>query len=185
MFFCAMSASMRCTDAAAESRLAVVVSRTACDDGAFLHETGLPLEIELGLEQRGLGAGEIGFLDRGVELDELGALLHVLAAIEEILHDDAAELRRHVHALDGDQRADRMHPVDPGLGLGRLGRDRGRRRRHLADEVVDHRRLEDEVEIGDAPEKQGDEDGGNEKALDHGRYGYCLRPVNGPLPRGF
>ena len=127
----------------------------------------MPLEIGIRLEQNCAVPGEVGFLDRGIERDELGARRHIVAALEVILLDDARDLRRHVDALDGHQRADRLHPVDPLLGAGALGGDRGCGRRHLSHELFDHRRLEHEVEIADTPEKQGDENAGNEKAFDH------------------
>ncbi len=134
----------------------------------LLDEARLPLEVGVGLEQDCAVPGEIGFLDRGVERDELGALGDVVAALEEIIHDNAADLGRHVDALDGDQRADRPHPVDPGRGRRLRGGDGRRRWRHLGHELGDHLRLEHEIEIADAAEEQGDKDGGNDKALDHG-----------------
>ena len=106
---------MRCTAAAAESRLAIVASRTDCDRNPFLTRLDWRAKIGIGLDQHRSIAHKVRLFNRGVELDELRALLHVVAAVEEILLDDASDLRRHVDALDGDQRADRLHPVDPAL----------------------------------------------------------------------
>ena len=138
-------------------------------DRAGLHQLGLAVEIK-SPEQRRLVVGKVRLLDQGVELNELGALLHVVAALEEIGRDLAAQLRGHVDALDGEQRADRMHPVGPALGLRLLGRDGCRRRRHLTDELGNHFRLEHEVEIADPAEEHGDDDGGNDEAFDHGFF---------------
>ena len=86
-------------------------------DGAGLDQLHLALVVEIGLVERRLVVGEIGFLDGRVELDQLLALLDVLAAVEEIVGDHAAELRRDVDAFDGDQRADGAQPVDPALPI--------------------------------------------------------------------
>ena len=136
-------------------------------DGAGLHQLHLALVIEIGLVERRLVVGEIGLLDRGVELDELLALLDVLTAVEVIVGDHAAELRRDVDAFDGDQRADGAQPVDPVFRLGDLGGHRRRRRHHLRHEVGDHLRLEHEVEIANPAQKQADDDCGDDKALNH------------------
>ena len=109
-------------------------------------------------------------------MTSLSALLNVVAAFEEILHDHAALLRRHVHALDRDHRADGMHPVDPLLDLGLLGRDGGRRRDHLADELGNHRRLEEEIEPSHGPEEQGDDGSDDEKTLNHGLFWFFAGP---------
>ena len=45
-------------------------------------KVGLPLVGDVGLAQRRFGAGEVGLLHRDVELHELGALVHVLPALE-------------------------------------------------------------------------------------------------------
>ena len=73
----------------------------------------MALEIEIGLLQRRLVVGKVRLLHRRIELDQLLALLDVVAAVEEIFGDDAADLRRDVHPLDGDQRADGPLAVDP------------------------------------------------------------------------
>ena len=148
MFFCAM--------------MALVLRH-----GAGLHQPRLPIEIEIGLLQRRLMVGEIGLLHRGVELDEPLALLDVLAAVEEILGDEAAQLRGDVNAFDGDDGADRAHAVGPALGPGGLGRHRRRRRHHLRHELADHIRLEDEVEPTHPAKEQADDDGGYDEALNH------------------
>ena len=44
----------------------------------------LVAEVQVALSQRGLVVGEVGLLDQGVELNELGTLLHVITAAEEV-----------------------------------------------------------------------------------------------------
>ena len=169
MVFSAMIASIFATAAFAESRLATVASSTACETAPVFTSFDWRSIVEIGLFQRRLVVGKVRLLDRGVELNELGALLHVVAAVEEIGRHLAAELRGHLNAFDGEQRADRMHPVGPALGHRFLGRHRCGWRHHLADELGDHLRLEHEVEIADPAEEHGDDDAGNDEALDHDR----------------
>ena len=143
-------------------------------DRPLAHQLRLPVVFEIRHFQNRLIDFQLGLLHRGIELDELRALLDVLAAVEEIVDDHAAHFRRHVDALDGEHRADRMHLIGPSRGLGLLGRDRRRRRHHLRHELADEFRLHHELEIADAPEEQGDNDGGNDKTFDHGaRSGWA------------
>jgi hypothetical protein len=72
-----------------------------------------------------------------------------------------------IHALDGDKRADRVRPLDPAFDLGDLRGHRRRRRHHLRHDLADHLRLEDEIEVAHSAEEQADDDGGDDKALDH------------------
>ena len=120
---------MRLSAASAVSRLARAVSTLASEVDRLGHQVGLTFEGDIGLAQDGLRAGEIGLLDRYVELDELGADRHILAALESEPGDDAGDLRGDLDALRGDERADGRQPLDPFLGFRGLGRDRGYRRR--------------------------------------------------------
>ena len=118
----------------AVSRLARAVSRFASEVTLFCIRSAWRWIGDLGLPQRRLGAGEVGELDRDVELHQLGALRRPPAALDQDLGDDAGDLARDVDALRGDQRADRGQLLDPFVGARRLGRHRRRRRRHLRQE---------------------------------------------------
>src|SRR5205814_9267539 len=111
--------------------------------------------------------GEIGNPAGYVELDELGALIDLLAAVDQHLRDDARDLARHVDALRCDQRADGGKPLDPLLGARRLGRYRRGRRLHLRQERADHLRLEDELEVAEAAEKRSKHHSGNDETSAH------------------
>ena len=156
----------------------------ALGDGLIEHrlrDRALFDELRPGARNRALAWASVALLSaRSASSTEVSSLTSlapfcdVVAAVEEIVGDHAAQLRRHVHAFDGDQRADGMHPVGPAFGPGLLGRHRRRRRHHLPHELADHLRLEHEIEIADPAQEQGDDDGGDEKALNHGAC--CLQP---------
>ena len=115
--FCAITASVRLTAAADVSRLARARIEVGLRGDALGDQVGLPLVGDLRLLQRRLVAGEVRQLDRNVELDELGAFLHVLAALNGYVHDHARDLGGDVDALRRDQRADRGQVLDPLLGF--------------------------------------------------------------------
>jgi hypothetical protein len=68
---------------------------------AGLYELRLAVVVEKSLLERRPFVGKVSLLDRGVELDQLRALLDVHPAVEEIFGDHAAELRRDIDTLDG------------------------------------------------------------------------------------
>src|SRR4029077_7816080 len=72
---------------------------------------------------------------------------------------------------------------DPPLGAGALGRNRSGRRLHLRHKLAEHLRLEHEVEIDGPAEKQSDQNGGNQKSLDH-RAVFGSRPRADASPPG-
>ena len=105
-------------------------------DGVDLHELGGALRVGAGLHEVGIGLGERGFcgLERGdvggvVDLIELLAGLDFGAVLEELLDEDAVDLRANLGFIvgAGAARQGRLKRL-----VGRLGRHVGDfRRRHL------------------------------------------------------
>ena len=81
MVFCSITASVRFTARGRRIALGARLIEVGLRRDALRNQVRLPLIGDLRLRQRCLVAGEVGRLDRDVELDELSALLHVLAAL--------------------------------------------------------------------------------------------------------
>ncbi len=109
----------------------------------------LPRQGEIGVLHLCLAGQEIRLFGGIVDLEQRRALGDLLGGVEVDRAHDAADLRCDIDALNGPERADRGNLRNPAIRLS-LGHRHGcGRGRHLADELLDHLRLEDELKIGE------------------------------------
>ena len=126
----------------------------------------LARERRLGVLQLREAVGEVGLLDRIVDVDEERAGFDVVARFEMYGRHDAGRLRRDDDALIGAQCADRRQFGRPFLDPHRLGgHGRRLRRERCGDEALDHYRLDDELEIGE-PAGQRDQENQRDQKYD-------------------
>ena len=132
-------------------------------------------ERRLGVLQLRKPVGEVGLLDRIVDIDERRAHFDVVARLEMFRGHHAGRLRRDDDALIGAQRADRRQLRRPFLDFDRLGGHRRRlRRERRSHESLDHGGLDGELEIGEPAGHGGQQSQHNQE---HDRPASAKRKV--------